>query len=133
MEDFDKHDFEKVTQEQLLELMQNDLKFTFEEIEANQQYNDRLFLSDDVIFSAVYGFEAGATFCKTTGEIIEPQVTRQTKKLKAAIDSVLGEMLDKFKDWRHDPVQREGIESLVGHVAIGLLKIEMDLKEKSDI
>jgi hypothetical protein len=127
MDDFDRSSFDDLTQEQLLQLMQTNLDFTSAETEANREYNGRLFLSEDVVFGSVYGFEAGATFCTTTGELIEPKVTREIKELKKAVNDVFDEALDTFKNWQSDPAQREAIQSLLVHVFIRQLKIEKDL------
>lgn len=127
MDDFDRKDFDDLTQEQLHQLMQTDLDFTSTEIDANRKYHGKLFLSEDVVYSSVYGFEAGATYCKTTGELIEPKVTREIKGVKKAVDNVFDEALDTFKNWQSDPVQREAIQSLVAYVTICLMKIEREL------
>lgn len=123
---FDRNDFDDLTQEQLHRLMQTDLDFTSTEIDANRKYHGKLFLSEDVVYSSVYGFEVGATYCKTTGELIEPKFTREIKGVKKAVD-VFDEALDRFKNWQSDPVQREAIQSLVAHVAIRLMIIEREL------
>jgi hypothetical protein len=76
---------------------------------------------------SVYGFEASATCCKTTGELIEPKVTWEIKGVKKAVDNVFDDSLDTFKNWQSDPVQREAIQSLVAYVTICFMKIEREL------
>jgi hypothetical protein len=127
MDDFDRNDFDDLTQEQLQQLMQTDLDFTSTEIDANRKYHGKLFLSEDVVYSSVYGFEAGATYCKTTGELIEPKVTREIKGVKKAVDKVFDEALDTFENWQTDPVQHEAIRSLVAHVTTRLIILETEL------
>jgi hypothetical protein len=127
MDDFDRSTYCDITQEQLFQLMQTDLNFTTAEIKANREYNGRFFLSEDVVFGAVYGFEAGATFCTTTGELIEPKVTREIKELKKAANKVLDEALDTFKNWQSDPDQRDAIQSLLVDIYLRSRNIERDL------
>jgi hypothetical protein len=127
MNDFDRSTYGSITQEEFFELMQTHLNFTPAEIRANWQYNGKFFLSEDVVFGAVYGFEAGTTFCTTTGELIEPEVTREIKELKKTVDKVLDEALDTFKNWQSDPDQRDAIQSLLEHMFLRSYKIERDL------
>jgi|GEM_PF-6982326 len=138
MFDFKKYDFEKsdigdVTQKQLRKIMR-ELDFSPMEIDVNRRYHGKLFLSADVVLAWARGFESDAKVCKTTGELLESQITREVKQLKDDALAVLDKAENMFKGWQDDPVQRDALHSVIEAVMIHVVVKDADLRrsERSD-
>jgi hypothetical protein len=116
------------TQEDLASIMEQ-LDFTPAEIEANRQYHGRLFLSEDALECFDCGFMVGETVCTTTGELIQPKVTRDLDALHYQVIDLFDRAAATFKDRHSDPTERAAMKAFLNYVACRSETIRLDMEK----
>jgi hypothetical protein len=108
--------YDDYTQEDVASCMER-LDFTPAEIEANRQYHGKLYLSEAVLECFDGGFMVGETVCKTTGELIQPKVTRDLDALHDQIIDLFDRAAATFK-YNSEPTDRAAMRAFLNYVTI---------------
>jgi hypothetical protein len=123
--------YDDYTQEDLASIMEQ-LDFTPAEIEANRQYHGKLYLSEDVLECFDGGFVVGETVCTTTGELIQPKVTRDLDALHDQVIDLFDRAAATFKDRHSDPTEGAAMKAFLNFVLVRAKMIQLDMAEPAD-
>jgi hypothetical protein len=107
--------YDDYTQEDLASIMEQ-LDFTPAEIEANRRYHGRLFLSEEALECFDCGFMVGETVCTTTGELIQPKVTRDLDALHYQVIGLFDRAAATFKNRHSNPTERAAMKAFLNYV-----------------
>lgn len=121
-------------QEYIASIME-ELDFTPQQVEANRRYHGQLFLSEDALEAFICGFMFGEMVCPTTGELLQPRVTRDLFSLDVQLVELFDRANAAFKDRHNDHTERAAMMTFIrmaeGRAEAARLQLEKPFRDPS--